>query len=117
QSLVDPGDVAVDDTSAAGGRVVGLREMLLEHTLAEAGLVPGDVIALGPRRWRQGAPEQVKQLHGVPHREAILLVLYSIAHPRGRIRQPRRSAAPKRRPARARPPSMGPPCRPHRSPP
>ena len=59
---MDPLDMLVDDREAAAGRVMCLREVLLQHTLAEARLVPGDVISLLPRD-RCCRPGKFKKVH------------------------------------------------------
>jgi hypothetical protein len=46
--MMDPLDMSVDGRKAAAGGVMCLREMLLQHALAETCFIPGDVIPLLP---------------------------------------------------------------------
>ncbi len=62
---MNPGDLALDDLESPAGRVVRLGEMLLEHPLAKARLVPRDLFALGPRLRRGLAVNDVYQFHDV----------------------------------------------------
>ena len=51
ECLMNPLDLPINNLEASAGSIVLLREMLLEHSLAEAGIVPREVITFGPRFW------------------------------------------------------------------
>ena len=56
---------------APTGRIMVLREVLLQHALTEGRIIPGDVIALRPRLRMCAAVDQVKQvLHIIEKRLA-----------------------------------------------
>jgi hypothetical protein len=62
---VDPLDVLADGDGATAGGVVLLGQVLLEHTLAEFGVVPGDFFAFGPGFEVHVAVDDVGQVHCV----------------------------------------------------
>jgi hypothetical protein len=68
--LVDPGDLAVDRRRAPRGGVVRLRKVLGEHPGAERRIVPGDVVAFGPRLRRGLAIHQIGKVHPRPSGDA-----------------------------------------------
>ena len=63
QMAVDPGYVGVDLGKAAAGQVVILAQVLLQHPLAKARVVPGDLCPFRPRNGRLGSIDQVHQVH------------------------------------------------------
>jgi hypothetical protein len=61
---VNPIHVLADDSDAAGGSIMCLGEMLVQHASGEPRLVPGDVVPFRPgKRWG-GSIYQVSELHG-----------------------------------------------------
>jgi hypothetical protein len=60
---VDPLHLLVDLCKSTAGGIVVLAEMLLEHPLAEPGIVPGDVVSLSPGKRGTGAVEEIKKVH------------------------------------------------------
>ncbi len=79
---VDPFDLPVDDLAAAAGRIVILRQVLLEHPPAEVGIVPRDVVALAPGRGRHLSVHKVEKLHGASAPEVPLGWRDGLAAPR-----------------------------------
>ena len=55
--------MAIDTLQAAAGQVVLLAQMLLQHPPAEAGLVPGDLLALAPGLEDLGSADQLQEVH------------------------------------------------------
>lgn len=60
---MNPMDLLVDLFKSAAGGIVVLAEMFLKHALAEEGVIPGDIVALGPSKGRRGAIEDLEDFH------------------------------------------------------
>lgn len=61
--MVDPIDMLVDERTSTAGHVMGLREVLAEHTPAEFGFVPGDFLTLCPRKRIWISVDKVVKIH------------------------------------------------------